>query len=119
MEGAERAGKVRGKDLAVELDREQAIRAAVRLARKGDLVLILGKGHEKTILRKDGPVEFEDMKVARKYIREKVKEQTEREKVREEARNKREVEMQKILKQKQAERKKKALEDESYGNIVE
>lgn len=40
------------------------------MAREGDLVLILGKGHEKTILRNDGPHEFEDIKVAEKILRE-------------------------------------------------
>lgn len=69
-EGAEKAGKVRGEDLIVELDREEAIRQALMMAKKGDLVLILGKGHEKTILRGDGPHEFEDIKVAEKILRE-------------------------------------------------
>ena len=123
VEGAEKAGKVRGKDLAVELDREQAIRAAIRLAKKGDLVLILGKGHEKSILRKDGPVEFEDIKVAKKYVRERVKEQEEREKARAEMQKKREAEAKKLLEEKarktKLEQKKKAPENESYGNIVE
>lgn len=31
----------------VELDRKRAIRAAIRLARPGDVVLIAGKGHER------------------------------------------------------------------------
>ncbi len=66
--GAEKAGKKLGKDLFVELDREQAIRQAIKMARTGDLVLILGKGHEKTILRADGPHEFEDIKVAEKIL---------------------------------------------------
>lgn len=68
--GAEKAGKVRGEDLLIELDREKAIRRALAMAREGDLVLILGKGHEKTILRNDGPHEFEDIKVAEKILRE-------------------------------------------------
>ena len=70
VRGAEKAGKKLDDDLLVELDREKAIRKAVKLARKGDLVLILGKGHEKTILRADGPHEFEDIKVAEKVLRE-------------------------------------------------
>lgn len=70
VEGAEKAGKVRGKDLFVELDREQAIRKALAEARKGDLVLVLGKGHEKTILRANGPHEFEDVKVVSRILDE-------------------------------------------------
>lgn len=68
--GAEKAGKVRGENLMIELDREKAIRKALMMARRDDLVLILGKGHEKTILRGDGPHEFEDIKVAEKILGE-------------------------------------------------
>lgn len=71
-QGAEKAGKVRGKDLIIELDREKAIRRALMMAEKGDLVLILGKGHEKTILRNDGAHEFEDIKVAEKILKERL-----------------------------------------------
>lgn len=71
VEGAKKAGKVLGQDLFVELDREKAIRKAIGMARTGDLVLILGKGHEKTILRADGPHEFEDIKVAKRILAEK------------------------------------------------
>ena len=72
LDGAERAGKTLGKDLYVELDRRKAIELALKLARKGDLVLVLGKGHEKTILRKDGPHEFEDIGVVREILREMI-----------------------------------------------
>ena len=57
------------KDLFKELDRKKAIQLAITMAKKGDLVLILGKGHEKTILRADGPHDFEDIKVAREIIK--------------------------------------------------
>lgn len=69
IKGAEKAGKIRNKDLIVELNREKAIKKAFEIAKKGDLVLILGKGHEKTILRADGPHEFEDIKVAKRLLR--------------------------------------------------
>lgn len=70
VRGAEKAGKVREKDLLVELDRREAIRKALGVAKTGDLVLILGKGHEKTILRADGAHEFEDIKVAEEILKE-------------------------------------------------
>ena len=70
LEGAEKAGKKLGKDLIKELNREKAIKLAIESAKPGDLVLILGKGHEKTILRADGPHDFEDIKVAKRYIRQ-------------------------------------------------
>lgn len=69
VEGAEKAGKKVGKDLFVEIDRGKAIEMAIKMAKKGDLVLLLGKGHEKTILRKDGPVPFEDIKVAKRVLK--------------------------------------------------
>lgn len=53
-EGAEKAGKVRDKNLFLVHDRTEAINFAVRRAKKGDTVLLLGKGHEKDILR-NGP----------------------------------------------------------------
>lgn len=71
VEGAKKAGKVLGKDLLVELDREKAIRKALSLAESGDLVLILGKGHEKTILRADGPHAFEDIEVVKRVLGDK------------------------------------------------
>lgn len=68
VRGAEKFGKVREKDLFVDLDRRSAIKKALEMAKKGDLVLILGKGHEKTILRADGPHEFEDIKVVKEFL---------------------------------------------------
>ncbi|HSD55837.1 MAG TPA: UDP-N-acetylmuramoyl-L-alanyl-D-glutamate--2,6-diaminopimelate ligase [Candidatus Saccharimonadales bacterium] len=52
--GAEGAGKERGKNLFLVHDRDQAIAFALKRAKKGDTVLLLGKGHEKDILR-NGP----------------------------------------------------------------
>ena len=69
IEGATKHGKTLGKDLFKELDREKAIALAFEKAKPGDLVLILGKGHEKTILRADGPHPFEDAKVATKLLK--------------------------------------------------
>ena len=112
VEGAERRGMVEGKNLAVELNREEAIRMAIKLARKDDIVLLLGKGHEKSILRKDGAHDFEDIKVARECIKERLRED---EKKREEAEKKRQEEEAK--RKKELEKKKK--EEEGYGNITE
>ncbi len=73
IEGAKKEGKTLGKDLFKELDRKKAIELALNTAKKGDLVLVLGKGHEKTILRADGPHPFEDIKVTRELLRAKLK----------------------------------------------
>lgn len=71
-EGAKKVGKILGQDLFMVTDRREAIEKAVAEAKSGDMVLILGKGHEKTILRPDGVVPFEDIKVARESL-EKLK----------------------------------------------
>src|SRR2546421_30620 len=48
--GAEQSGKRRGRDLFLVHNREQAVHTAIDIAQKGDIVLLLGKGHEKSIL---------------------------------------------------------------------
>lgn len=52
--GAEEAGKKQDKDLFLIHDRRDAIQFAVDRAKKGDTIMLLGKGHEKDILR-NGP----------------------------------------------------------------
>lgn len=69
IEGAKKGGKVLGKDLIKEMDRKKAISLAFEKAKPGDVVLLLGKGHEKTILRADGPHPFEDIKVAKELLK--------------------------------------------------
>lgn len=53
-EGVERAGKERDKDLFLVHDRTEAIQFAINRAQAGDTVILLGKGHEKTIERANG-----------------------------------------------------------------
>ncbi|MBR3177366.1 UDP-N-acetylmuramoyl-L-alanyl-D-glutamate--2,6-diaminopimelate ligase [Candidatus Saccharibacteria bacterium] len=68
-DGCKKAGL--GDDqIIIELDRETAIKRALKEAKPGDLVLILGKGHEKTILRADGPHAFEDLEVTKRLLKE-------------------------------------------------
>ena len=69
IRGAKKHGKILDQDLFKELDRHKAIALALAKAQPGDIVLILGKGHEKTILRADGPHQFEDAKVVRNCLR--------------------------------------------------
>jgi UDP-N-acetylmuramoyl-L-alanyl-D-glutamate--2,6-diaminopimelate ligase len=52
--GAEAAGAVRGAGLQLIVDRHEAVAAAIRAARPGDVVLLAGKGHEHNILVADG-----------------------------------------------------------------
>lgn len=55
--GARRSGKIDDKDLLFIDDRTKAIETAVAQADKGDVVLLLGKGHEKTMERAGGQVD--------------------------------------------------------------
>jgi UDP-N-acetylmuramoyl-L-alanyl-D-glutamate--2,6-diaminopimelate ligase len=57
-----------GVKYAVELDRRKAIALAIREAHNGDIVLLAGKGHEKTQTTREGVVAFDDVEVARKEL---------------------------------------------------
>jgi len=67
--GAEKGGKKRDKNLFLVHNRAEAIEFAVKQAGKGDTVLLLGKGHEKTIERADGEHSWDEIGTARKALR--------------------------------------------------
>jgi UDP-N-acetylmuramoyl-L-alanyl-D-glutamate--2,6-diaminopimelate ligase len=67
--GAEKAGKVRDTDLFLIHDRPKAIAFAISRAKKGDTVLLLGKGHEKTIEHADGEHPWDESAEARKALK--------------------------------------------------
>ncbi len=50
-------------------DRQEAIKEALRLARKGDLVLIAGKGHEDYQIIQDKSYPFNDKEVVKKLLK--------------------------------------------------
>ncbi len=49
-------------------DRKQAIKTAVRLANKGDIILIAGKGHETYQIIKDKVLDFDDYKTIQELL---------------------------------------------------
>jgi len=67
--GAEKAGKVRDKDLFLIHDRTEAIQWAVDHAEKGDMVLLLGKGHEKTQEDAQGEHPWDEIATAHQAIK--------------------------------------------------
>lgn len=71
--GAEKEGKVRERDLFLIHDRTEAINFTIRRAQKGDTVLLLGKGHEKTIERADGEHSWDEIGTARKAVKNAAK----------------------------------------------
>ena len=54
----------------VEPDRAAAIALAIHSARKGDIVLLAGKGHEKVQILADRTIPFDDVAVAAKVLQE-------------------------------------------------
>ena len=68
--GAEEAGARRGDTLLLIADRREAIRAAFRAARSGDVVLLAGKGHEPTILMADGAIPWDERSEVLAALRE-------------------------------------------------
>ena len=70
--GAQESGKVKDKDLFLVHDRTEAIAFAFSRAKNGDTVLLLGKGHEKTIERADGEHPWNEMNVARTALKKLV-----------------------------------------------
>ncbi len=54
----------------MEPDRTKAIRAALKEARSGDIVILAGKGHETYQVLKDRVIHFDDREVARDVLQE-------------------------------------------------
>ncbi|GAB6392966.1 MAG: UDP-N-acetylmuramoylalanyl-D-glutamate--2,6-diaminopimelate ligase [Treponematales bacterium] len=63
-------GMARGETLFLIPSRPLAIRKALSLARKGDLVLLLGKGHENSIIYGGGVVPYDEIGEAEKALDE-------------------------------------------------
>jgi UDP-N-acetylmuramoyl-L-alanyl-D-glutamate--2,6-diaminopimelate ligase len=57
-----------GTKYVLEPDRRKAVALAIDEARAGDIVLIAGKGHEKTQITRSGAVPFDDVEVAREVL---------------------------------------------------
>jgi UDP-N-acetylmuramoyl-L-alanyl-D-glutamate--2,6-diaminopimelate ligase len=62
-------GKRRGESLFLIPDRREAVRFALSRARPGDAVLLLGKGHEASIIGPDGPAVWDERAVAEEALR--------------------------------------------------
>jgi len=67
--GAEAQGKQLDKNLFLVADRSEAISFAINQAHKGDTVLFLGKGHEKTIERAHETIDWNEAETVRAAIR--------------------------------------------------
>lgn len=68
--GSEKEGKVMNKDLFITPDRPTAIRQAFKIAGKDDIVLLLGKAHENSIIYKDRVMKYDEIEEAKKALSE-------------------------------------------------
>ena len=69
-EGAIKEGKVMNENLFIIHDRPQAIRETFKMAQKGDIVLLLGKSHENSIIYKDHVMPYDEISEAKKALAE-------------------------------------------------
>ena len=67
-EGAREKGKKDGESIFKILNRPKAIFEACKMAKKGDIVLFLGKGNEKTIERADGVHSYYELDEIKKAL---------------------------------------------------
>ena len=68
--GAEKEGKKLGENLFITPDRPTAIRQAFKMAGQDDIVLLLGKGHENSIIYKDHVLPYDERNEAEKALAE-------------------------------------------------
>ena len=68
--GAEARNRRQGQDYLIEVDRAAAIRTLLRRARRGDTVLLAGKGHEQRMLVGDDRLPWNDRQEAEQALAE-------------------------------------------------
>ena len=69
-DGAIREEKIMDENLFITPDRPKAIRQAFSMAKKGDIVLLLGKSHENSIIYKDYVMPYDEISEAKKALQE-------------------------------------------------
>ncbi len=69
--GAEKEGKQMNENLFIIPDRKKAIREVFNTARQGDIVLLLGKSHENSIIYKDYVMPYDEISEAQAALSEK------------------------------------------------
>ncbi len=68
--GAKKQGMKENENLFIIPDRKKAIRFALSKAQKGDIVLLLGKSHENSIIYKDFTMPYDEISEAEKALSE-------------------------------------------------
>jgi UDP-N-acetylmuramoyl-L-alanyl-D-glutamate--2,6-diaminopimelate ligase len=62
-------GRTEGDGLFIIPERRKAIARAFELAKPGDTVLLLGKGHESSIIYKNGAIPWDEIETATELLR--------------------------------------------------
>lgn len=70
--GCRKAGGIEGKTFFKVPDRKEAIKLAVKKAKKGDIIVICGKGHEKSMCFGKTESPWSDQREARRTLKERV-----------------------------------------------
>ena len=68
--GARKEGKKDNVDLFLVPDRPQAIRKAFSMAKENDIVLLLGKSHENSIIYADNAIKYDEISEAKNALKE-------------------------------------------------
>ena len=68
--GAEKQGMKMNENLFITPDRPKAIRQAFKMAQSGDIVLLLGKSHENSIIYKDYVMPYDEITEAKNALKE-------------------------------------------------
>ena len=68
-QGAIESGAKRGEDFLTILERKDAIAAAIERARPGDIVLLAGKGHERSIIWNGEKIPWDEPAMAAQALR--------------------------------------------------
>ena len=71
--GAEKEGKIMDKNLFIMHERQKAIREVFKMAQKGDIVLLLGKSHENSIIYKNYTMPYDEISEAKQALKEILK----------------------------------------------
>lgn len=71
--GAEKEGKIMDKDLFIIHERQKAIREVFKMVQKGDIVLLLGKSHENSIIYKNYTMPYDEISEAKQALKEILK----------------------------------------------
>lgn len=71
IEGVVKTGKIEKKDFWKILDREKAIKFAIKLASDNDCVIITGKGCERVMVTNQGKISWDDKQIVRQALKKR------------------------------------------------